>query len=93
MNLDDEFKAMDNVLFEEFGENVIYDGSHLVRAIIDKGITIESEVGVFATVDAVTFEDVGFPVQTKKTVETEGRTYKLNRVLDRKSDRPRWEIV
>jgi len=94
MNLDDEFSAMDSVLYDEFGENVIYDDAHLVRAIIDKGITIESEVGVYAIVDAITFADENFPAKAKGVIETQsGKKYTLNRVLDRKSNRDRWEIV
>lgn len=85
---------MDAAIKGKFGGVCILDGRCKVVAIIDAGIQIEDEHGAFAMVDAVSIDmsDVT-EVKIGSILQTDGRSYKIVRLLDKSGPFNRYVIA
>jgi len=85
---------MDAAIQRTFGEIAILDGRHKCTVIIDEGIEIEGDHGVFAVVDAATFDfSEVINVKSGQALQTDERTYKVGRFLDKTGNFRRYQIL
>lgn len=86
---------VNDLCFDAFGEKAIYAGGRLIDVIINKAVPYSDEEGqVFSTIDEMqTLEQDGLTIVPGNTIQTNDRTYKVQRFLRQEGKLKVYEIA
>lgn len=83
-DFNDLLDSVDEVLIETFfGEPALYDGGTVVDVVIDKAVPYSDEDGaVFTSIDELhIIPPYGVTIELGKTIQTDDKTYRINRFV------------
>jgi hypothetical protein len=86
---------MDATLFDAFAQTAIYDSRSAITIVIDKAVPYADDDGqVFSTVDEMHVIDCrGLTIELGKTVQTDDKTYKVQRFLRQSGSIKTFEVA
>lgn len=96
MSYFDEILAdVDAALFGTFGQTAIYDNRHKITVVLDKSVPYSDEDGqVFSTVDEMhVISCTGLTIEAGKTLQTDDKTYKIQRFLRQSGGIKTYEVA
>jgi hypothetical protein len=94
-SFDDIMSSANTVLFGTFGDTAIYDNSSAITIVIDKAVPYSDDDGhVFSTIDEMhVINCQGLTIEPGKTIQTNDKTYKVQRFLRQSGDIKTYEIA